>query len=147
MGWYVHIHVCFACDTNVGVAAIAAKHLPALAALDTADGAREARWFLGDLAGRTGGNSGPRGGLSLWGMVGNYTRGDVFCEVLRPFWEDLLSGVDGGPCSFERVVVFVENEQSDAATAYQIGWDDNDSPTRELIIQKHESLPFAWGQM
>lgn len=149
MGLYVHIHVCFACDRNDGVAALAAKHLATLGgpgSLD--DGDREAAWFLADLAQRTGGNSGPKGGLSLWGMVGNYTQVDRFCERLLPFWRELLGEkIDGGPCDFERVLVFEEREQREAATAYQIGWDDPDSDARQIVIVKRDNLPFSWMQM
>ena len=144
MGWYVHLHVCFACDTNEGVAAAAKKHLPSI--VDDGDGERAARWFLEALAERTGNNPGPKGGLSLWGIVGNYTQADRFCECLRPFWEELLSGVDGGPCDHERVLVFEEPEQSEAANAYEIGWDDPHSKSRQLKITHHSRLPFSWRQ-
>lgn len=144
MGWYVHIHVCFACDRNEGVAALARTHRPTIE--DESDGHRAAGWFLDDLATRTGENRGPKGGLSLWGMVGNYTQAETFCECLRPFWVDLLSDIDGGPCSHERVIVFEEPEQKEAATAYEIGWDDPHSAARTLMIKKHESLPFSWQQ-
>lgn len=80
----VHIHVCFACDKNEGVAELAKKHIRPE---DDRDASEEARWFLKDLAGRTGRNPGPKGGLSVWGMVGNYTAEDVFVDELRPFWE------------------------------------------------------------
>lgn len=148
MGHYVHIHVCFACDTNEGVAELAKKHLPNLA--DNSDGERAAIWFLEALSTRTGNNPGPKGGLSLWGMIGNYTRVDTFCEVLKPFWRDLLSGaVDGGPCDHERVMVFEEVEQSEAPNAYEIGWvnpHQENRGERELFIKKHERLPFSWQQ-
>ena len=91
MGHYVHLNVCFACDTNDAVAELAKQHMP------PEDGNREARWFLQALAERTGANPGPKGGLSTWGIVGNYTDEDEFVETLRPFWKALLSDVDGGP--------------------------------------------------
>lgn len=144
MGWYVHIHVCFACNKNEGVAALAKKHRPSIA--DDSDAHRAAGWFLDDLAERTGENRGPKGGLSLWGMVGNYTEVEAFCDCLKPFWIDLLSEVEGGPCNHERIIVFEEPEQREAATAYEIGWDDPGSEVRSLIIKKHESLPFSWQQ-
>ena len=89
---------------------------------------------------------GPKGGLSLWGMTGNYTRVDAFCDILLPFWRDLLVGFEGGPCSFEHVIVFEEREQVESATAYEIQWDDDELPQREMLIKKHEKLPFAWMQ-
>jgi len=141
---YIHIHVCFACDHNEGVAALAAKHIPATTADD--DGTRAAKWFLEDLSKRTGCNTGSKGGLSLWGMIGNHTPVDKFCEVLRPFWVDLLSEVDGGPRSHERVIVFEEPEQSQAANAYEIGFDVPHDDKRTLFVRKHERLPFSWQQ-
>jgi hypothetical protein len=150
MGWYVHIHVCFSANGNEAVAELARKHRPLIQ--DEDDGHRAVMWFLDDLSKRTGSNPGPKGGLSLWGMIGNYTKVDTFCEVLRPFWEDLLSGNDmrgddwDGPCSHDHIIVFEEQEQSEAATAYEIGWDDNDGENRKLFIKKHERLPFTWMQ-
>lgn len=139
MGHYVHLNVCFACDTNDAVAALAKQHMP------PEDGNREARWFLQALAERTGDNPGPKGGLSTWGIVGNHTDEDEFVETLRPFWKALLSEVDGGPCSFEHILVFVEHEQTERATAIEIFLADGENP-ETLTIKKHE-CPFAWMQM
>lgn len=139
MAWDVHIHVCFPCSENEGVAALAKKHLDPLT--DESDGHQAAIWFLKDLSGRTGHNPGPKGGLSLWGMVGNYTNVSTFCDVLRPFWMELLSGVEGGPLDFEHILVFEEQEQSGAATAHEIFLEDG-----ALVIRKHERLPFSWAQ-
>lgn len=139
MGYYVHIHVCFACDENEGVAALAARHREAVGEC------REAQWFLDDLSKRTGNNPGPKGGLSTWGIVGNYTDGETFVEMLRPFWKELLSEVEGGPNSFEHVLVFVEPEQSERATAFEIFLADDADP-ETLTVKKHE-LPFTWMQM
>lgn len=138
MGFYVHLSVVFACDRNEGVAALATKHLPSVAET------REPRWFLEELSKRTGGNPGPKGGLSLWGIVGNYTDAEEFIEVLRPFFTELLSGqIDGGPCEFEHAIVFTEREQSERATAFEISRDED---TGHLQVKEHE-LPFAWMQM
>jgi hypothetical protein len=144
MGWYVHLHGCFSAGRNEGVAAIARRHL----ALPT-DDCPEARWFLDDLARRTGENPGPKGGLSLWGIIGNHTNAENFVESLRPFWIDLLSDqieVEGGPHSFEHVIVFYEEEQSEAANAFEIGWDDENSEERRLVVRHHRKLPFSWRQ-
>ena len=138
MGYYVHLNVVFSCDENNGVAALAIKHLPSQSTMN------ETRWFLEDLAVRSGINRGPKGGLSLWGIVGNYSNGDEFCEALRPFWIDLLRGVPGGPLGFEHVLVFCEPEQSERATAFEIIYHE-ESDTVEIL--KHEDLPFRWGQM
>ena len=151
MSTYVHLHVCFACDNNEDVAALARRHLAqfpnnGLADIQAGSWYFEAQQFLSSLAGRTGPNFGPKGGLSLWGMVGKNSNAAAFCERLRPFWTALLSDVEGGPCGFERVVVFEEREGAQAANAYQIGWDDNERDNRTLVIKKCERLPFSWGQ-
>lgn len=141
MGWYVHIHVAFSCDRNEGVGELAAKHLAMLSESDD-DAIRYVRFFLTELSERTGENPGPKGGLSLWGMTGNCTRADEFCQTLIPFWGELLSGhIDGGPCSHEHVIVFEEQEQSERAVAYEIASDDG----APITIKRHE-LPFAWMQ-
>ena len=139
MGYYVHIHVCFACDDNDPVAALALKHLPTIPA-----NAREARWFLESLSKRSGENLGPKGGLSLWGIVGNYTNGAEFCDVLRPFWLELIGGEVGGICNFENVVVICEAEDSGAATAYQVSFDEDNGA---VAVKTSERLPFLWNQV
>ena len=47
MGWYVHLHICFAAGRNEGVAELARQHIESLPA-----DAHEARWFLNDLSAR-----------------------------------------------------------------------------------------------
>jgi hypothetical protein len=145
MAWNVHLHVCFACTDNAGVAELARKHLSGT--IDKDGQQLEIKWFLQSLAERTGMNHGPKGGLSLWGIIGNHTSAEAFCETLRPFWSDLLSeDYEDGPLSFERVLVFSEDEQSDEANAYEIGWDDDTSLDRKIIIKIHKGLPFSWRQ-
>jgi hypothetical protein len=139
MGHYVHLNVCFACDTNDAVAKLAKKHMP------PEDGNREARWFLMELAARTGTNPGPKGGLATWGIVGNHTNEDEFVETLLPFWKALLAGVDGGPNSFEHILVFVEHEGTERPTAIEIYLEDDENQ-ESLTIKKH-LCPFTWKQM
>lgn len=145
MGFYVHVHVSFACDENEPVAWLAKKHAPNYQAEGASDAARAARWFLDDLAERAGHNPGPKGGLSLWGMVGNYTRVEEFCEILRPFWTELLQTRDCGPDVFKHIVVFEEPEQSERAIAYEIFLPDGGHTGEPLMIRRHE-LPFCWNQ-
>ena len=141
MGFYVHLHVCFACDDNTQIAAIA-KEL--LGTLDFSDSV-EAQWYLQSLSERTGKNPGPKGGLSLWGIIGNHTSADSFVQVLKPFWEKVLADVDGGPCCHERIVVLSEREQSESATAHEIYWEDDETRSN-LVVRVHERLPFSWMQ-
>lgn len=118
MGYYVHLHVAFSCSSNDGVAFVANKHFERSCGPD----AKESAWFLRDLAGRTGENPGPKGGLSLWGIIGNYTDHAKFVDDLHDFWVELLSGeVEGGPCEHHHILVFYENEQSEQAHCYEIG--------------------------
>lgn len=145
MGWYVHIHVCFSASENEPIAALASRHLPAIEAMEMDHGVRYAIWFLQDVAKRTGTNPGPKGGLVLWGMVGNYTLVDKFCEYLKPFWFELLSkGISC--CQHDHIMVFEEQEQSEAANAYEIFLADERDPIAGLVIRKHERLPFTWMQ-
>ena len=126
----VHLHVCIPCDTNDGVAALAKKHLELIP-----DEHREAKWFLEDLSNRTGNNPGPKGGLSLWGMVGNYTDEDEFVSVLTPFWIELLAGVDGGPLDHEHILVFSEHEQTEQTQAHELYIEEGNPSS--LIVKKH----------
>ena len=83
--------------------------------------------------------------------MGKDTDVATFCEALRPFWKDLLAGVEGRPLDHERVIMFEEREQS-APNAYEIGWNEDefdrdvDLADRTLVITKHERLPFSWRQ-
>ncbi len=139
MGKYVHIHVCFACNVNDGVAELAKKHR-----LNIDDECQEAGVFLDALSERKGRNPGPKGGLSMWGMIGNKTNEDKFVEVLKPFWEDLLLGVEDGPRQFEHILVFVEHEQAELTIAIEIYLAREENPGA-LTVKKHE-CSFAWMQ-
>lgn len=145
MGWYVHIHVCFPCNDESAVVALAASHLREwVLPGDADDGVRAAEWFLKALADGKGFNPGPKGTLCLWGMVGNYTNVESFCDVLRPFWSAMLLN-NAAMCPHERIIVFEEQEQSEAANAYEIKLDDKKSGTA-VLINVHRRLPFAWMQ-
>jgi hypothetical protein len=122
MGYYVHLHVAFNCNENDDVAELARKHSRRL---EDASVPSECLWFLENLSARTGQNPGPKGGLSLWGIVGNKTDVNGFIDFLKDFWLDLLSGeVDGGPCDHEHIIVFYENEGSERAHCYEIALTD-----------------------
>lgn len=140
MAWDVHLHVCFACDENDAVAGLAATHLSRDIAM-----ARECPWaadFLIAVADRRGGNPGQKGGLLLWGIVGNYVIVDEFVERLRPFFLDLLRGVPSGPLDHEHILVFSEQEQSEQTIAHEIVYDRD---TDTLTVNVHE-CPFSFGQ-
>jgi hypothetical protein len=137
MGYYVHLHVAFSCDDNEPVAELAKKHLPLMT--EQADGAREARWFLEDLSKRTGGNKGPKGGLSLWGITGNYTRGEAFVEALRPFFTEMFA-TQTEIFDHEHILVFEEPEQSEQCIAHEISFESG-----VMKVKRHE-CPFAFMQ-
>lgn len=150
MGQYVHIHVAFACRENGPVAELAKKHRPLIESVDGGDGLRAAQWFLDDLSGREGPNRGPKGGVSLWGMIGNYTEVDEFVEVLRPFWMELLRTEAGGICDFEHILVFGEREGT-----YEIYLEDErrgisrlvERRENNLLVVKTHECPFTFMQM
>lgn len=146
MAWDVHLSVTFACDENDGVAELARNHFHLLLPVSGCVPV-EAQWFLSDLAGRKGRNPGPKGGVSTWGIVGNYTQGRDFVDSLAPFWIDLLRGVPGGPGEYEHVIVFEEQEQSSKPRAYEIGFSDphNEKGPQGFFIKEHD-LPFSWEQ-
>ena len=116
MGFYVLIHVAFACDNNDDIAPHAKKHLKLL----PEDAPLECQWFLDELSERSGPNPGPKGGLSLWGMVGNYTNVQKFTKALMPFWKDILQSASS-PLAFEKIVVFGETEAQSNCVAYVVG--------------------------
>lgn len=138
MGHYVHLSVVMACYNNEPVAEIAKKYVGKM------DKCFEAEWFIDDLSKRTGINTGPKGGLSFWGIVGNYTCAEHFCDCLRPFWKELFEKENhGSPFDFEHIIVFSEHEQSEQAEAHEISYNNE---TKEVEIKYH-ILPFAWMQM
>ena len=144
MACYVHLHLAFACDNPEALGALADMHLQRM--LDGAGEVpcQEALWFLRHLASRPPLFVGPKGGLCLWGLVGNYTSGVAFVETLSPFWRDLLAtDLDGFPGVLEHVLVFEEPEQFGYATAYEISLSDEGQGP--LIIVAHP-CPFGWQQ-
>ena len=147
MGQYVHLSMIMPCNSNDPVAVIAKKHLDLFEHGNDELIAKEAIPFLTDLSERSGINHGPKGGLLLWGMVGNYTSGELFVECLKPFWRDLYhidETIPAPACllGFEHIIVFVEVEQQEQATAYEISYDrDSDS-----VSFKTHLCPFAWTQ-
>ena len=146
MGFDVHVHVCIPADDNDGLAQAAIKHERTVSEIVDSN---EAVWFLQDLAKRTGKLPGPKGGLSLWGVVGNYTRVQEFVDALKPFWLDILSN-ELGPCDFERILVFEEREQEGCAYAYEIFLSEDEASGKLLVphtisVMKHK-CPFSWRQ-
>ena len=139
----MHLHVCFACNRNDAIAVLAKKHLER--PFDKNNfGFQEAVWFLDDLSRRTGGNPGPKGGLSLWGIVGGSTDAKCFVQLLKPFFKDLLDGVDGGPLAFHHILIFTQTEELRAMTVYEVFLDRE---TKDLKVKTHEQMPFAAMQM
>jgi hypothetical protein len=80
-------------------------------------------------------------------MVGNHTRAESFYETLKPFFDEMLRNEVGGICSHEHIIVFEEKEQTESPTAYEImlSGDYYDEST-EIIVKRHDDLPFTWMQ-
>jgi hypothetical protein len=144
MGYAVHMHVCFSCEENEPVAALAKKHLEHLPAITGDDemlynGILEARWFLKSLSERTGDNA----GLSMWGIKGSYyTDVDKFIEVLHPFLLEMFE-TETGVFDFEHIIVFEERQQWERTIAHEISYNKD---SKQVVIQRH-ICPFAFMQM
>lgn len=136
MGYYVHISVVMSCDENEPVAEVAKNYI------NTIKDCNEAKWYLQELSERKGFNPGPKGGLSLWGITGNYTCSDKFVECLTPFWKELFEN-EIGIFDFEHIIVFSEPEQRKYASCHEISWNKE---KKEVEVKFH-NLPFAWMQM
>lgn len=95
----------------------------------------ECNMFLADLTTRTGMAKGPKGGVVQWGIVGNWTVGDTFVEVLKPFWEEILKETVGN------VVVMAQDEQTPYVNCWVIRLDDDD----ELLTITEHQLPISFG--
>lgn len=148
----VHLHVSFECNDNGPLGKLALKHLATL----SDDVCVEARMFLQDLSERKGRNPGMKGGLCLWGIVGNYSNADTFITDLRRFWIELWNcehtEYECGFMPFRHIVVFEEQEQSEQAKAYcltPVGGDKvgrYDYEVTDYLVTSHK-LPFCWNQL
>jgi hypothetical protein len=91
-----YLVISFRCDHNDAIAPIAQRYREQLDAAIMDLEAYEAAWFLEALAERSGDNPGPKGGMSVWGMVTNKLNAADVVHVLKPF----LGGTDNlvGSC-------------------------------------------------
>lgn len=148
MGHYVHLHVAFNCGSSEEqLAKAAAQHLASLPVNDAGYPANlEAGWYLKFLSGGQGIYPGPKGTLSIWGVVGNYTLGDEFVEALRPFFREVLKEVIA---PHRHICVFYEPEQSERCTVFEIFLEELPEGERfgDLVVKRHEDMPFAFMQM
>ena len=154
----VHIHLAFSCSAYDGPARFAERHVTARPN-DEQWNAREALWFLCDVASRRGVLPGTKGGVLTWGMVGNHTSAAAFVEDLREFWIDLFwdDGEDGGPHDHAHILVFYEDQDSEQAHCYEVSCDRSAPGRRDpggrvvdradiKLVVRHHALPFAWMQ-
>lgn len=124
MGLYTVLQVSFRASRNEPVAALAREHLARLSG--GPDGRvvraiKEVQWFLQDLANRTGPNPGSKGGLCLWGIIGNSTMAEWFVDELKPFWFDLLACEDDNTDSDDHILVFCQKDiNGPPPSVYQI---------------------------
>lgn len=135
MAYDVHLSIIMRCDKNDEIAELAKKHVETFAEWC------EAKMYLEDISTRKGHNPGRKGGLSMWGIVGNYTCVDKFIEDLKPFFIEVYQN-QVGPLDFEHIIIFSEPEQSEQATAHEISYDEE---SKKLNIKEH-GLPFSWMQ-
>lgn len=160
MSFHVNLSVIFPCYANDKVAELAKRYLDSFGVELPPEGewpkhdyTKEylydswyAMCFLTNLARRTGINAGPRGGMSLWGTVGNHVNVDMFVDELYEFWRDLLIEDNEGPLSHEHILVFYEYEQSFAANCIEIFLQERRRKTSKVVIEHHKDLPFRWNQ-
>ena len=153
-------------DEAESVAEVARRHLPAIEERYRAAEERglwEAVYLLTSIAEGKGFTGGSKWGMFTWGTVGNYVPVDTFVDVLRPFWEELLSiHADedgwGGPLPGNTIVVLFESYSAGQAGAVEISfpatrwwWARSPSARRtlppeqkpQLCIKKYERLPFS----
>jgi len=135
VGHYVHISVVMSCNNEEKLIAIAKNHI------NDPDLSFEASGYLRYIIQGKSVATGPKGSLSTWGMVGNYTSHENFVDGLVPFWSDLYKN-DDVLFKFERIIVFCEPEQSQRAECYEIRYDAQ----QKGVLRAFHSLPFAWMQ-
>jgi hypothetical protein len=110
-----------------------------------------AKQFLEYVAVGKGIDCGTKGGRFAWGIVGNNTNPHEFVEMLRPFWNELLSHFAPpqdpsweGPAYYESVLVFYESYEAGHAGVIEIR---NQSSLRDrqidLVIHHLASLPLT----
>lgn len=150
MGFYVHFHICFNADYSRDMAQAAQDILDMLWDKEGEEHAceREAVWLLKAIQDLKNYNTGPKGSLFTWGIVGNYTRADDVIDDLKEFFLELLTNRKLDPYVSEHIIAFEEKEQSEKAIAYEIylKFPSYEAKGNELIVKRHE-MPFCWFQM
>lgn len=81
----------------------------------------ETKWFLKDVINGKSCFKGSKGDLWLWGIIGNYTRGETLLEELKPFFKTLYE--KRYILNAAKVIVMEENEQTENVTIFQLGRD------------------------
>ena len=142
MGYYVHLHVVIDCGESPQLAALARTHEQRLSDWASLEHYLDPdAWrLLTDLGQREAPLSpGPKGDLTLWGYVGNYTNVERFVTQLTPFFRDLFSMSRDRPAY---VSVFAQEEQTETARLVQIRPRSHDDPTN-LEVREFYDLPFS----
>jgi hypothetical protein len=137
-----YLVISFRCDHNDAVAPLARRYRAQLDAAITDLEAYEAAWFLEALSERSGDNPGPKGGMSVWGMVTNKLNAADVVHVLKPFWEELITLLD-------RVLVMYQRDEGEGFFVYDIGWDGfpPEIAVPRLAFRHYGPLPFGWGEL
>ena len=156
MAWYVHLSVTMNLNSNEldKISDLAERHIADLLIKNILERKEDEEGsyysydqnyvgrFLEAVKNKKNYNEGGKGELFTWGIIGNYTRGDVFCRELEPFFKDMLLN-EVGICKHNHILVFEEGEQSHNAIAYEIYLDKENG--QELVVNYHK-CPFKWNQ-
>lgn len=154
MGHGVHIQVTIPSSEPDALFALAdaslgekwAEPLFDVASTPPIPGATEGYDFLDDLRNKKAFSKwGNEGDLIIWGMVGNHADPAAFTEILRPFWTALFSAdPEIISHSWQKIlIVHTGSGGTGISGLFEIGWDDDESDDRTIVIRSPESQPFS----
>lgn len=160
MGFYVHFSVVFSADHNESMVAAAQKQIDVFKNPDYKEGDYyQDKWdceydtirFLEAIQDPKNYNTGPKGTLFSWGIVGNFTRVRDVVDDLKDFFIEAFTNDNINLYPHRHILFFQEREGSEQAQAYEIylkqGSMYKHSKEDPELVVKHHDLPFAWMQM
>ncbi len=153
MGYYVHFSVTYSSHMDAEdfnnlhqLAEKTEKQLNELNALKECSVSQECFEFLNAVLDSKNYNTGRKGTLFTWGIVGNYTPVDEIVENLSTFFDEMLRK-EIGVGDFNHIIFFQEREQSEQAECWEIYLEDiDDLENKGKLIINHHKLPFCWNQ-
>lgn len=151
MGHGVHIQVTIPSSEpdalfELAKASLREKWAETLFDVASIPGATEGYEFLDDLRNKKAFSKwGNEGDLVLWGMVGDHSDPRAFAEILRPFWTALFSSDPEVVSQSWRKILIVHTDAGGTGISglFEIGWDDDESDDREIVIRTPQSEPFS----